>query len=174
MLDIDFGGVSFPGPAPLTQQCHDAALARHTRLSHRSLSRRRRGMAARVLLRAQSLTWCLRAALRAGGQGNGFLIYTALVSCVRVASNWKAVVAIHCTWCRFGFCTAIAHQGFCLRFQCWWGRQWLTSVCAGLAIWHYHSVFCTAGSPFCVLLRGCSEEHKRRNVFPRKKNLIIW
>lgn len=36
-LDVDFGGVSFPGPAPLTQHCHDAALARHTGLSHGSL-----------------------------------------------------------------------------------------------------------------------------------------
>lgn len=52
----------------------------------------------RVLLRAQSLTWCLRAALRAAGQGNGFLVYTVLLSCVRVArdaGNWKAMAAIH-------------------------------------------------------------------------------
>lgn len=113
-LDVDFGGVSFPGPAPLTQHCHDAALARHTRLSHRSPSRRRRGEAACVLLHAQSLTWCLRAAPRAGGQGNGFLIYRAVVSCVRVArdaAEWKPMVAC-ATWCCFGFCTGVARQRF--------------------------------------------------------------
>lgn len=175
-LDVDFGGVSFPGSAPLTQQCHDAALASHTGLSHRSLSRRRRrGMAVHVLLHAQSLTWCLRAALGAAGQGNGFLLYVTLVSCVRVARdaiNWKAMVAVHCTWCCFGFCTGIAHQWSYLQFWCQWKWQWLTSVCAGLAIWHYHFIlhFLLLG-----LFSACSwggaqrKTNESRRVIPRKK-----
>lgn len=178
-LDVDVGGVSFPGPAPLTQHCHDAALARHTRLSHRSPSRRRRGEAACVFLHAQSLTWCLRAAPCAGGQGNGFLIYRAIVSCVRVArdvTEWKPMVAMHCTWCCFGFCTGVARQRFYLWFWCQWKWQWLTSVCAGLTIWHHQFIlhFFTPGSLFCVLLRGSSEEHKWKQKHNSKKKISLY
>lgn len=180
-LDVDFGGVSFPGPAPLTQQCHDAALARPPGLSHRSLSRRRRrrGTAARVLLCAQSLTWCLRAALCCRA-GKWFLLYTAFVSCVRVARdaiNWKAVVARHCTRCCFGFCTGVAHQRSYLWFSCRWEWQWLASVCAGLAIWHNHLIlrFLLLGL-FSVCSWGGAQRktNESRNVIPRKKNLIVW
>lgn len=56
---------------------------------------------------------------RAGGQGNGFLMYTALVSCVRVATgamNWKAMAAMHSTRCCSGFCTGAAQQRSYLWF----------------------------------------------------------
>lgn len=125
-----------------------------------------------VLLCALSLRWCLRAA-PAAGQGNGFLMHMAIVSCMRVArgaTDWKAMVAMHCTRCCFGFCTGAAHirdltSGFDVGGN---GRGCPLCVLVW-PFWHYHLVFSTAVSLCCVLLRGCSEEDKWKHKCNAKK-----
>ena len=76
-------------------------------------------MAAHILLLAESLTWCLWAGVSAGGKGNGFLIYRAFVSWMRVAraaTNQKATVAMYWYMVLFRFCIGVAHKRFYLWF----------------------------------------------------------
>lgn len=60
------------------------------------------------------------AALRAGGQGNGFLMYTALLSCFRVvrdADDWKAMAAIHVHAAGLGSALLLHIRGFISGFN---------------------------------------------------------
>lgn len=172
-LDVDFGGVSFPGPAPLTQPCHDAALARPPGLSHRGC----RGGGGEERLRVSSSlpspsrgVWGLHSLLQ------GREMVPPLPSlCVRVARDaicWKTLVAMHCTWCCLGSALVLHIRGLISGFGVGGnGSGWSLYVLA----WPFGST-----TLFCVLFSVCSwggaqrKTNESRNIIPRKKNLIIW
>lgn len=171
-LGVDFGGVSFPGPVPWLSTAM-MLLWRGT-LGYLTAACRGGGEEwPRVLLRAQSLTWCLR--LPCVLEGREMASSCTQPSCP--ASGWWEMLMTGKPWQPFMYMLLV----WVLHCCCIAEVLSLVSMLVGTAVvdlcvcWLGHLalplyfVFCTAGSLFCVLLRGCSEEDESRNVIARKK-----
>lgn len=168
-LDVDFGGVSFPGPVPWLSTA--MMLLWQGTLDY--LTAACQGGGEDVLLPAQSLTWCLR--LPFVLEGREMASSCTQLSCP--ASAWPEMLVTGKPWQPFMYMLLF----WVLHCRCTSEVLSLVSMLVGMAVadlcvcWLGHLalplyfVFCTAGSLFCVLLRGCSEEDESRNVIARKK-----